>query len=379
MPYDDLIPFATPRQCEYIAAVQEHGSMRRAASALGVDHSSISCAMRRLKKRAARTDPGQHVGAAPPGYRLRGVSTLVNAAGQTIMQWQKTAVDHESRLQIIREAMEEIKETHSRRLSPLKAPPRVDADLLAVYPLADAHLGMLAWSDECGENFDLSLAESMYRATFDRLIACVPGAETALFVNLGDYVHADGKGTTTKGTPVDVDSRPGKIALAGIRLKRYIVDRLLQRHGQVHMIIKGGNHDEYTGLLLALCFDAIYEREPRVRVSTSPAVHEVHEFGANLIGAAHGDKGSLGELPGIMAARWPEAWGRTKHRLWYTGHVHQDSFVDHPGCPVETLRSLAPKDAFAAARYESFRDLKCDIWHRTDGRITRLIQGPVQG
>lgn len=114
-------------------------------------------------------------------------------------------------------------------------------------------------------------------------------------------------------------------------------------------------------------------------MSLSPARMQVMEHGRNLIAIMHGHTASKSQSGGYLAAEHAEAWGRTKHRFLYRGHVHHDSSErEEHGVIVETLRTLAQKDAYAAgAMYSAGRDLKCDVFHRDTGRRLRLVQPAV--
>jgi hypothetical protein len=81
-------------------------------------------------------------------------------------------------------------------------------------------------------------------------------------------------------------------------------------------------------------------------------------------------------LPGVMASDRAEDWGQTKHRRFYCGHVHHKSVKEYPGVTVETLGTLAPRDAWAAASgYRSEQDLQLDVWHRRWGLVNRHVVG----
>jgi hypothetical protein len=372
--------YTTPTQQRYLEAVRQHGGLRSAARALGTHPGTICHALRRLERARGRIDPTIHARSAPNGHMLRGVSTLLDAEGNVKQTWVKTKVDHDAQLEFMREAMQSLAEPMRGRLDPLLAPAVTNDDTLAVYPWADTHMGMLAWGKEAGVDFDLKIAERMLADTTDRLIASAPRSEQALFIDLGDYFHTDNHQNRTEraGNVLDVDSRYAKMAHVGLRVKRRFIDLLLHRHQAVEVWTISGNHDENSAVMLAIALEAIYEREPRLQVSVNPSRFQVRRFGANLIGGAHGHTANLKQLPGLMAAQWPDLWGQTQHRIWYTGHVHHDSVQEYPGCLVETLRTVAPRDAWSAGKgYSSGRDLKCDVWHRTEGRIARIVQRVV--
>lgn len=340
---------------------------------------SVCSKCRSKAYRAGRRDPKAHdYGKAevPEGYHLRGVSELRGADGEVKLRWIKSAADAETRLIQLRDAILEIGE-EIPRAKPVKKPKDRDADLLCVYPMGDPHFGMHAWGLETGQDFDLRIAERNLFAAVDHLVDLAPAAKHALVLNLGDFFHADsGAATTTKGTRVDVDTRQPKVLGVGVRTMRRVIDRALEKHEFVTVICEIGNHDEQASQMLALCLSMVYEKEPRVTIDISPAKYHWFRFGKNLIGTTHGDTVKLQQLPGIMACDRPQDWGETEHRYWYVGHVHHDQLKEYPGCYVETFRTLAPKDAWHAAKgYRSGQDMKLDVIHREDGRNNRHVVG----
>jgi hypothetical protein len=117
---------------------------------------------------------------------------------------------------------------------------------------------------------------------------------------------------------------------------------------------------------------AHFHYEPRVVIAPNPSMFHYHEFGTNLLGITHGHTVKANALPGIMANDQAPAWGRTKQRYWYCGHVHHESKKEYPGCIVETFRTLAPKDAWHAGQgYRAGQSMVCDVVHKTRGRIMR--------
>jgi hypothetical protein len=345
---------------------------------------SVCSACRSRAYRASRRDPAEHryaeEGGVPEGFHLRGISELRGADGEVKLRWVKSAADAETRLIQLRDAVLEIGDTMPRAVK-VKAPKGVDADLLCVYPMGDPHLGMYAWAAETGADFDLQIAERELFAAVDHLVDIAPPARQALILNLGDFFHADSpeNRTSRSGHALDVDTRWPKVLGVGIRLMRRIVDRTLEKHERVRVVCEIGNHDDNSAIMLAQCLALYYEREPRVEIDTSPAKFHWLEFGRVLIGVTHGNGLKREALPGIMAADQAEAWGRTEHRFWYTGHIHHESVKEFPGVVAESFRTLAPRDAWhAASGYRSGQDMRCDILHRAFGRIGRHIVGISQ-
>lgn len=322
-------------------------------------------------------EPVQDVSAIP-GFRVRGTSTLYDAAGKVKAQWVKTNRSQEDKYQLMLEAMSGLADAWRGKADPIVPDdgPK-DDDLLNVFPLGDPHIGMFSWSPETGNNFDLKIAEDNLFAAVDQLVGLAPPAKRALVVNLGDFFHADGKGNmTTGGTPVDVDGRWAKVISVGIRVMRRIIDRCLEKHDEVHVVCEIGNHDAHMSVLLSLCLAQFYENEPRVFIDTSPAKFHWFRFGQNLIGITHGDTTKAKDLPGIMACDRAADWGETQHRVFLCGHVHHETVKEYPGVTVETFRTLAPGDAWHNAKgYRSGRDSKLIVLHREWGEVQRHTVG----
>jgi hypothetical protein len=366
----------TEIQQRYIDAVKEHGSNAAAARMLGINESTV----RRTIKRAARHDPSLHADGAPEGYLLKGVSTFTKTPSGGA--WVKTAVDKEAMREVLEAVVQDIADSGRGLLEPLPPPASVLADdYLAVYPLPDPHLRLLTWKPETGKNYDLKIAEREIKATFDGVVATAAyawHAEKALLISLGDFFHSDGESPFTPANKniLDTEGRFGKAAVAGVRILRHMIDRLLSVHQEVEVFLIAGNHDENQAVWLSIVMAAVYEKEPRVTIHVDPARFQRYEFGRCLIGAAHGHTIKLARLPGVMANDWAEQWGRTHHRHWYIGHEHHDEgHNEDMGASWETLRTTAPNDAWHSGRgYRASRDLKCDIWHKETGRKARFIQ-----
>jgi hypothetical protein len=233
---------------------------------------------------------------------------------------------------------------------------------------------MYAWARESGDDFDLEVAERLTLGAVDRLVAAAPPAETAVLLPLGDFFHANDQ---TNQTPahkhqLDVDSRYPKVLMVGVKAVRHAILRLLEKHPKVIARFEPGNHDPEAKWALALTIAAYFENEPRVTVDLTPGKFWYYRFGKVLIGSTHGDTAKHAALGGVMAADRPEDWGATKHRYWYTGHIHSSTVTELPGVVCESFRTLAAKDAYAAGHgYRAGRDMRLIVHHREYGEIER--------
>lgn len=375
--YKELRTWATVRQLEMIDAIEKHGSTRKAAAALGLNKGGVSQAMQSLRRRAARmgySPKHDLTRPVPDGFILKGASTYYDRTGKIAGQWVKSAVDNERQAELMKTAIAVLSEEVRGLAKPVKSPANALSDLLTVYPLGDPHIGLRCWAKECGEDFDLKIAENLTLAAVDRLVEASPASEHAIILPLGDVFHQNDQ---TNQTPahrhqLDVDSRHVHVLQIGIKTFRHAVMRALEKHLQVTVRFVSGNHDPESVWALAFTIAAYFENEPRVNVDLSPAAHWFYRFGKVLLGATHGDKSKAEQLPGIMACDRAEDWGQTKHRAWLCGHVHNSSLKEYPGVTVETFRTLAAADAYAAGYgYRAGRDMRSIIFHREHGEIER--------
>lgn len=371
--------WCTARQAEYIRAVNRCGGMRKAARELGVPDSVVSRSIAAVRRKAALcgySPEHQLTRPVAPGQMLRGVSQLYRRGeAEPVLEWVKTRVDDEARLEIIREWVDWLT-TDAKGKSPRVAPPKhADEDLLAVYPLGDPHFGMYAWAQEAGDDFDLAEAERLTCSAIDRLVASAPAAHTGLLINLGDFFHADDSRNVTPGhgNTLDVDSRYAKVLQVGLRAVVHCIKAMLAKHQRVVGWMLPGNHDPHASFALALALDAFFSADPRVEIDLSPGMFRYMEFGRVLLGAHHGHTTKAVNLPAVMACDQAEAWGRTRHRHWYCGHVHHKSRdKEHPGVTVETFRTLAARDAWHTGQgYRAGRDANLIVLHREYGEIQR--------
>lgn len=336
------------------------------------------------KSKQAGRDPSEVVQLADP-KKITKVSTLYDQQGNVTQQWVAEKPEEAHREALWRLFAAELAEALPRA-KPRKGPAHVSDQLMAVYPVGDHHMGMLAWDKETGADYDLDIAERLLTGATDRLMAATPACSQALIVFLGDFLHYDSFEAVTPASRnlLDADSRFPKMVRASVRAIRYMVTAALVRHQKVDIIIEIGNHDPSSSIFLMECLANIYESEPRVTVDTSPMHYHYFAFGNVLIGVHHGHEAKMENLPLIMATDKPDLWGRARYRYWYTGHIHSQKTkvvvsqgADHPGCTVESFRILAPPDAWASQKgYRSIRDMKAIVHHREFGEIERHTVNP---
>ena len=328
-------------------------------------------------KLAGRDD--SEVAHIPDPKKITKISTYYDQLGNVAAQWVSERPEDIAREKAWLAFAADLAKQLPRAKA-TKAPAKANSDLLAVYPVGDHHVGMLAWQEETGDaNYDVRIAGEILAAASERLIETCPPCNQAVLAFLGDFLHIDGYAamTPTHGHLLDADGRFPKMVEAAVRMIRSMVTAALQRHQRVHVIFATGNHDIASSAFMRIMLAALYEREPRVSVDKTPSRFHYYEWGKVLLGVHHGDKVKPEKLPSVMASDQHEAWGRTQHRVWLTGHVHHDSRREFPGCMVESFGVLAPLDAYAAAGgYRSQRSMKALVFHKDHGEQERHTVRP---
>lgn len=420
-PDEKLRPYARGSEWDSYVLVCEHGSSYKASQATGKDDSNIRRAVRNLLRRAAQQGyaPPDITHEVPDGLTLKGTSIRYDGDGKIQQYWNKTKTQgrpveettellppkrivkvsklYDNQGQVIQEwVSEKPGDEHHQAMwkafaaelaadLPRSPPAELtsldrDQDLLACFPIGDHHLGMLAWKKETqSDSYDLELSEDLLMKSVDRLVGKTDASDNALIAVLGDFMHYDSfeAVTPTNRNLLDADGRYPKMVRAAVRLLRYVIRAVLQKHLNVHVIFEIGNHDLSSAIFIMECLNVLYEDDPRVTIDTSPSHYHYYEFGKNLIGTHHGHGAKLDKLPNIMAADRAEAWGRTEHRYWWTGHIHQKSVLDFAGCSVESFRILAPVDAWAANQgYRPIREMQAIMLHKEHGEVSRYRVNP---
>jgi hypothetical protein len=370
----DLAPFATPRQLVIAEAVEKHGVVG-AAKELGVGHSTVSEAMARIRKKAARHGqaPGHFNSGVAPGYLMGKVTVQRSKDGQVERTWERQSPDAAENEQRLKEFAATLAEG-VKGLAPLSIGPQKVADeLLSVYPWGDPHFGMYAWWQDAGADFDLEIAERLTCSAVDRLVSAAPEGSTGLLLNLGDMFHADNqRNTTNSGHQLDVDGRWAKVQQVGLKAKIHCIRRMLEKHSKVIVRINKGNHDGHSSYALALMLSCFFHDDPRVEVDLSPSLCWYLQFGKVLLGSTHGDTIKGKDMLSVMAADKPKEWGQTSHRYWYVGHVHHKDVKEYPGGLVEYVRTLAARDAWHQGQgYRAGRDMQLIVHHKEHGEIER--------
>jgi len=381
MQWKKLEQFATPRQLEYIEALREHGSQRKAAKALSINARTLDRSLTALKFNAATKgwSPDHHLtNPVAPGQKLKGASTLYRE-GEVVLQWVKSTADDIAQEEALQAALQAMAEDMPR-LVPVAAPEGTQTNLCTVITLTDSHVGMLAWHREGGEDWDLKIAEHTLIGCFEQMVLSSPAAETCVIAQLGDFLHYDSAlaaVTPLHGHNLDADGRMPKMVKVAIRILRRVIDIALQKYSRVVLLLAEGNHDITSSVWLRAMFQALYENEPRLDVIDSELPYYVHQHGNTMLGWHHGHLKKNDQLPLLFASQFPKIWGETTKRYVHSGHRHHKEIKEHSGMVVHQHPTLAARDAYAArGGWMGEREATAITYHREYGQVGTVTVTP---
>lgn len=371
----------TALQEEYIDAVNEHGTIRKAAKALGhYSHTTISDAIQKIKGRAAQA------GYAPdadfnrpviPGFATKRVSTAKKVTfedGTEGYQWHIQERERQS-LEVLQESLRDVF-ADIQPCKPIRPPQHCKSMLASCYLIGDSHIGMYAYGLETGsDDYDVGIGEGLLISATQRLVARSPDSQVGYLINLGDFLHVNDSTSTTPNSKhlLDSDGRLGRIARhAGVLLKT-LIELMLQKHERVVVINARGNHDPDASLWLNEICRAYFCNEPRVEIKNNLNKFVWFTFGNNLVVTHHGDKINWQRMYEAVTKNLHNEWGRCKYRFGWTGHLHHEESKEIGGMKFERFGVLPPPDAWhASLGYGAERTMTCIVLHKERGRDTRI-------
>lgn len=374
-----LLEWATPDQSRFIKAVAEHGSVGRAAKALGEEEDKVSDSIDGAKIAAAVRGYSPEHGwrhPVPSSHVAKGVSSLLDDEGKTRLTWVKADLRQEVYNELVKQAIAGFIEGVPQIDVP-PAPLDYQSDIIPWIQIGDAHIGMLAHAAEVGENFDLKIAERELCAAISQLIDELPPCERLVINDLGDATHYDNLTATTaaSGHALDADGRHPKMLRVYSRTMRYIVERALTKAQHVDVLINQGNHSRINDFWMRELLTVAYAHTGRVNVLDNDNVFTGYRMGKTLVMVHHSDKCPPARLVGVMTSDLRADFGETDFHYIDIGHVHHH-FVskEHPSVVIESWNHLASNDKWAHdAGYRSRKAISVVLRSRTYGEVGRRL------
>ncbi len=374
-----LAEWATDRQKKYITAINEHGGIRAAAKAIGVDKSSIQGAMKRLKAFAALhgySPDHDLTHTVPEPFIVRGTSTYYNRDGLPIGQWVKSKLDDQKYLEMVKDAISSFY-AESPQIPVSSPPSEYTSDVIPWIQIGDAHCGLLTHAAEVGENFDLKIAERELCAAISMLIDEMPNTERLVINDLGDFTHIENmKGETeASGHKLDYDGRFPKMIKVYSRVMRFIVEKALTKAKYVDVIVNQGNHSRTNDIWMAELLRVAYGHTERVNVLNNDTVFIAYRMGKTLVMTHHSDTCKPNRLAGVMITDFRKDFGETEFHYIDIGHIHHGMVMkEHPSIVIESFNHLAATDKWAHdSGYRNRKSITIVLRSKKYGEIGRRL------
>ena len=225
---------------------------------------------------------------------------------------------------------------------------RTPGKFMLELPIMDFHLGKLAWSAETGADYDLKIAEQLWRVTVTELLgkASAFGRPELILFPIGqDFFHFDTPSTTTTaGTQLDSDTRWQKMFTQGVALLVEAIEQC-RSLAPVKIIWIPGNHDTVLSYAATVGIAQRYANASDVMVDLSPMPRKYVRYGRNLIGFAHGED-ERKRIEGLMQVEAAQDWGKTDWREMHMGHLHTEQTVEKNGIVFRRISSVTAADAW---------------------------------
>ena len=382
---EHLLEYASDRQREVLEKVIEVGTNRGAAQQLGISHTAVNAIVNRVKLKAAQSGWAPEAGMThqtATGFATKRVSTLYKDDGSIGAQWHIQEQDKQAQ----HEAMVNFCEQFEWKPAPkIKHEGKRVADLCTLYTLTDYHMGMYAFRDIGGDDWDSKIATNTALSAMSQMIQGSPDSEVGILNLQGDFLHYDSLEpvTPTSRHVVDSDSRMEALIDVSVQLIMHLIEMLLKKHKNVHVIICEGNHDIVSSLFLRKLVKHVYVSNPRITVDDTSFPYYAYQHGKVMLGFHHGHKKKNTALPALFASepRYRQMWGScTAGTYIHTGHYHHQEKDMHEdgGAIVERHPTLAARDSHAArGGYTSMRAAHAITYHKEHGEVSRVTVTPT--
>jgi len=320
---------------------------RRASEGTTFNPETIRKGIQKMEAKVARQqdNPGLARHCEERGIDINGVSLYWDKTKDysVAVRLDKNQVTYEN----LRDEIIEKMDAHSPKYPNIERDFLVDGHLLVVDP-ADVHIGKLATAFESGEDYNSHIAVKRVHEGVEGILQKVKGfnIDQIMLVIGNDILHVDSpRNTTTSGTSQDVCQMWYDNFLMAKQLYVEVIEKLTSV-ADVHVVFNPSNHDYTNGFFLADAIKSWFRHSTNITFDCSIAHRKYYRYFENLIGTSHGDGAKQADLGLLMATEAKKEWGDTKHRYFYTHHVHHKTSKDMIGLTIESLRSPSGNDSW---------------------------------
>jgi len=320
---------------------------RRATEGTSFNPETIRKGISKMEAKLARQqdNPGLAKHCEERGIDINGVSLYWDKTKDysVAVRLDKNQITYEN----LRDEIIEKMDAHSPKYPYIERDFLVDGHLLVVDP-ADVHIGKLATAFESGEDYNSHIAVKRVHEGVEGILQKVKGfnIDQIMLVIGNDILHVDSpRNTTTSGTSQDVCQMWYDNFLMAKQLYVEVIEKLTSV-ADVHVVFNPSNHDYTNGFFLADAIKSWFRHSTNITFDCSIAHRKYYRYFENLIGTTHGDGAKQADLGLLMAEEAKVDWGVTKHRYFYTHHVHHKTSRDMIGLNIESLRSPSGNDSW---------------------------------
>lgn len=259
-----------------------------------------------------------------------------------------------------------------RKFEQIKAPTpkqfEKDSEILEV-DITDLHSGLLSYRKETGDDFDVNIACERLIETCKELVYRCQGKkfEKIIIASLGDIIHIDNnQGTTTKGTPQDVDGRVERIVELTFNAFITCINMLLEI-APIDFIYVKGNHDELVGCLFAFALKQAYNENPNITFDITPNPQKAVMIYDCLVGYEH-NSGSKANQSDWLVNDFRHLFGKCKYAELHAGHLHSQITNEKAnGVVTRNLPALCGTSSWEKiSHYRAYRAMICFVWSKKD-------------
>ena len=227
----------------------------------------------------------------------------------------------------------------------------------------DPHFGKFAWHKETNADYDLKIAETMYRQVLDDLLAKakIYPIKKIIIVFGNDFFNFDNmEKTTTGGTPQDTDTRLHKMYSKGLDMIFETIYKCLEIADEIEFDYVPSNHDKLMGYFASETVFRVFRNDDRFTgIRVEPKARKYVRIGNALICLTHGDKETKENLMTVMQVEEPKQWAETLVHEIHSGHFHSERVQEYNGILVRNFPSITPPD----------------VWHYEKGWVGAIQKG----
>lgn len=369
----------TDRELETLKLFNEvGGNANEVGRRLNCSGSTIRKTKMRIFERASKQgySPENGMDATyPETFFLERATIQRDSSGAVIQRWDKIKARHQRLLEGLRVFAESLADELRGKFEPVSPPKQLmqEDDLLTAYRVGDAHLGLYAWEEECGENYDTDKAVEDIASGSSFLIQSAPPTRVGLLISLGDTTHGNDRKNATpmSGNILDVDTRHSLVMRKAAKIIRTIGGQMLTRHQKVRILVARGNHDPDAAIALRLILEAYFEREDRVEVVSNDPKVLWWQWG-DVVGFVHHGEVKRQQQYNDITRHYREQIGTSKFVYVDNGHIHHKQREEIGAAIFESWNTLTPRDAYHADNcYGASRSITSVCYHKRFGEVSR--------